>query len=332
MGRFASNISRNQAYEKMKKCKFEIIDGKCVIPEGVTELQNRSFSNCDKLKEVSLPSTVKCIHNEAFYDCWGLTSVEISAGVTTIEPGAFLGCPGIETIRVAEDNPVYKSVANCCLTKDGKTLVFGCKTSVIPDTVETIARSAFQWCEELAAIHIPPSVKSINSRAFFGCLSLRRLTFTDNGFLAEIGDDSFSHCPALRMVTLPESITGIGKGAFAHCINLWSINIPQSVEHIADGAFYNCPILSNFTLPDTVTSIGHYAFCGCHNLEGFTIPASVKSIGSHAFAQCGWHESVKIPGTVEYLGPDVSSIYVPEEIVIPDKLEPAQKDPYELPF
>lgn len=199
----------------MKKCKFEIIDGKCVIPEGVTEIQNRSFSNCDKLKEVSLPSTVKCIHNEAFYDCWGLTSVEISAGVTTIEPGAFLGCPGIETIRVAEDNPVYKSETNCCLTKDCKTLIFGGKSSIIPNTVETIARSAFQWCEELAAINIP---------------------------------------------------------------------------------------------------------------------ASVKSIGSHAFAKCGRREWVKIPSTVEYLGADVSSIYVPEEIVIPDKLEPAPKDPYELPF
>ena len=124
----------------------------------------------------------------------------------------------------------------------------------------------------------------------------------------------------------------IGKGAFAHCINLWSINIPSSVEHIADGTFYKCPILSNFTLPDTVTSIGHYAFCGCHNLEDLTIPASVKSIGSHAFAKCGRREWVKIPSTVEYLGADVSSIYVPEEIVIPDKLEPAPKDPYELPF
>lgn len=307
------------------KQKFEIIDGKCIIPEGVTELQNRSFSNCDKLKEVSLPSTVKCIHNEAFYDCWGLTSVEISAGVTTIEPGAFLGCPGIETIRVAEDNPVYKSETNCCLTKDCKTLIFGCKSSIIPNTVETIARSAFQWCEELAAINIPASVKSIDSRAFFGCLSLRKIAFSDDGNLSEIGDDAFSHCPALRMVTLPEGIYRIGKGAFAHCINLWSINIPSSVEHIADGTFYKCPILSNFTLPDTVTSIGHYAFCGCHNLEDLTIPASVKSIGSHAFAKCGRREWVKIPSTVEYLGADVSSIYVPEEIVIPDKLEPARK-------
>ena len=316
----------------MKKCIFEIIDGKCVIPEGVTELQSRSFSNCDTLKEVSLPSSVKCICNEAFYDCWGLTSVEISASVTTIEPGAFLGCPGIETIRVAEDNPAYKSEANCCLTKDGKTLVFGCKTSIIPDTVETIARSAFQWCEELAAIHIPSSVKSIDSRAFYGCLSLRKPTFSENGHLAEIGDDAFSHCPALRMVTLPEGITSIGKGAFAHCINLWSINIPHSMEHIADGTFFKCPILSNFTLPDTVKSIGHYAFFGCHNLEALTIPASVKSIGSHAFAECGHREPVKIPGTVEYLGPGVSSIYVPDEIVIPDELEPAPKDPYELPF
>ena len=104
------------------------------------------------------------------------------------------------------------------------------------------------------------------------------------------------------------------------------------MEHIADGTFYKCPILSNFTLPDTVTSIGHYAFCGCHNLEDLKIPASVKSIGSHAFAKCGRREWVKIPSTVEYLGADVSSIYVPEEIVIPDKLEPAPKDPYELPF
>ena len=153
------------------KQRFEIIDGKCVIPEGVTELQNRSFSNCDKLKEVTLPSSVKCIRNEAFYDCWGLTSVVISASVTTIEPGAFLGCPGIETICVAEDNPVYKTEANCCLTKDGKRLIFGCKSSNIPDTVETIARSAFQWCEELAAIRIPAAVKGIESRAFFGWLS-----------------------------------------------------------------------------------------------------------------------------------------------------------------
>lgn len=212
--------------------------------KGVTEIQKRSFSNCDKLKEVSLPSTVKCIHNEAFYDGWGLTSVEISAGVTTIEPGAFLGCPGIETIRVAEDNPVYKSETNCCLTKDCKTLIFGCKSSIIPHTVETIARSAFQWCEELAAINIPASVKSIDSRAF-----------SDDGNLSEIGDDAFSHCPALRMVTLPEGIYRIGKGPFADCINLWSINIPSSVEHIADGTFYKCPILSNFTLADKLEPV-----------------------------------------------------------------------------
>ena len=138
---------------------------------GVTELHSRTFSHCDKLKEIIIPVSVKTIHREAIYDCWELTSVEIPAGVTAIEPEAFLGCPEIETIHVSEDNPAYKSEANCCLTKDGKTLIFGCKSSVIPDTVETIAASAFQWCEALAAIHIPASVRRIGSRAFFGCLS-----------------------------------------------------------------------------------------------------------------------------------------------------------------
>ena len=124
----------------MKHSTFEIIDGRCVIPEGVTELQGRSFSGCDHLKEVRLPSSVRSIHKEAFYDCWGLTSILIPAGVTTIEQGAFLGCPGIEAISVEEGNQVYKSEAGCCLTKDGRTLVLGCKTSIIPNTVETIAR------------------------------------------------------------------------------------------------------------------------------------------------------------------------------------------------
>lgn len=269
---------------------------------------------------------------ENIYGKWNLTCVEIPASVTTIEPREFFGCTGIETIRVAEDNPAYKSESNCCLTKDGKTLVLGCKTSVIPDTVETIARSAFQWCEELFAIHIPESVKKIDSRAFFGCLCLRKVTFADDGHLTEIGDDAFSHCPALRMITLPESICSIGKGAFAHCINLWSINIPHSVKQISDGTFYNCSSLSKFTLPDNVTSIGHYSFCSCHNLEGLKIPASVKSIGSHAFAECGRRKQVSIPSTVEYLGPDVSSVYIPEEIVIPDELEPVCNMRDDLPF
>jgi hypothetical protein len=289
--------------------RFEIIDGKCIIPEGTATIPQKTF-----------------------YNCWDLTCVEIPSSVMTIEPGAFLGCPEIETIRVAENNPAYKSESNCCITKDGKTLVIGCKSSVIPDTVETIARSAFQWCEELVAIHIPASVKRIDSRAFYGCFCLRKITFSDSGHLAEIGDDAFSHCPALRMITLLESISSIGKGAFAHCINLWSINIPHSVKHISDGTFYNCPTLSKFTLPDTVTSIGHYAFCGCHNLEDLAIPVSVKSIGSHAFAECGQRKCVRIPDTVEFIGPNVSSIYVPKELVIPDKLEPASNMPDELPF
>jgi len=226
----------------------------------------------------------------------------------------------------------YKFESDCYLTKDGKTLVLGCKTSVIPDTVQTIARSAFQWCEELTAIHIPASVKKIDSRAFYGCLCLRNVTFAEDSQLTEIGDDAFSHCPALRTITLPESICSIGKGAFADCINLWSINIPHSVKHIADGTFYNCHTLSKFALPGTVSSIGHYAFCGCHHLEGPIIPASVKSIGSHAFAECGMIKRVRIPSTVEFLGPDVSSIYIPEEIVIPDKLEHVRNLPDDLPF
>ena len=227
---------------------------------------------------------------------------------------------------MAKGNPIFSSEGNCCLTDDGKTLGFGCKASVIPDTVETVGRAAFQWCETLTGISIPASVRNIDNRALYGCLALRDLKFSSAGNLLRIGADSFSRCACLRVVTIPESVRKICAGAFSECAYLWSINVPDGVTCIADGTFFGCRMLSKFSLPDSVTEIRRYAFCGCRNLEGLKIPASVHTIGSYAFSECGRHEETKIPVTVRMLGHDVASVYVPEEIDDEDHLEEVKRE------
>ena len=176
--------------------RFEIIDGKCVVPYGTTEIGEGEFFVCEDLREVELPDTVErigryafdgcrnlveiklpesviTIEENAFRGCWSLKKIMIPASVRSIGYGAFSGCIEVETVKVDKNNPVYKSVSNCCLTKDGKTLVFGCKSSVIPRSVVTIGEAAFLWCEGLAGITIPDSVLEIESMAFYGCLSVR---------------------------------------------------------------------------------------------------------------------------------------------------------------
>ena len=239
------------------KRRFEITDGRCVVPHGITDINEREFYCLDELREIVLPETLRGIGREAFKGCWNLEEICIPQGVVEIEDEAFAGCCSLESIEVVEGNPIFRSEGNCCLTKDRKALVFGCKSSVIPASVETIGRSAFQWCETLSGINIPASVVSIQNRAFYGCLALRSIGFPDSGNLRKIGADSFSHCPSLRVITLPDGVHEIGPGAFAECPYLWSVRIPDSMSCIEEGLFFGCERLSNFSLPKSSPKLRH---------------------------------------------------------------------------
>ena len=66
------------------------------------------------------------------------------------------------------------------MTKDGKRLVLGCKTSVIPFGVSVIGERAFLGCTRLKHIDIPQSVQEIEKLAFYGCTSLKRVLIPDS--------------------------------------------------------------------------------------------------------------------------------------------------------
>ena len=98
--------------------------------------------------------------------------------------------------------------------------------------------------------------------------------------------------PAVKTVTLPDSIVTIGKNAFSGYESLESINIPSSVTSIGDMAFAGCRNLNSVTIPNGVTSIGDRAFEWCRKFTDITIPSSVTSIGAYAFSGCAGLESV----------------------------------------
>ena len=253
------------------------------IPNSVTSIGNYAFSDCYSLTSVTIGNSVTSIGNHAFSSCYSLTSITIPAGVTSIGSEAFGHCPKRETITVDENNTVFDSRENCnaIIETSSNTLITGCKSTTIPDSVTSIGDYAFYDCESLTSITIPDSVTSIGSDAFSNCSSLTSVTIGNS--VTSIGDYAFYYCEDLTSITIPDSVTSIGNDAFGYCESLTSITIPDSVTSIGNYAFYNCDSLTSITIHDSVTSIGSYAFADCTNLAEVALPNDIKSIGNNAF-------------------------------------------------
>lgn len=130
---------------------------------------NRLIVGC---KSTVIPNSVTSIGQSAFNDCTELTSVIIPASVITIEIGAFSGCTKLTNLVVDPKNKTYDSRDRCnaIIEKGTNRLIAGCKSTVIPNSVTSIGRSAFNNCAELTSVIIPNSVTEIEVGAFTRCI------------------------------------------------------------------------------------------------------------------------------------------------------------------
>jgi uncharacterized repeat protein (TIGR02543 family) len=163
-----------------------------------------------------------------------MTSVTIPDSVTSIGITAFMGTTGLTSITVASGNTVYRSEGNCLIRIADDVLIFGCKSSVIPDGVTEIGMYAFTSIRDLTSITIPDGV-IIDERAFQET-GLAGLTIPDGVI---IGDFAFASCPDLTSVTIGNGVQ-IYVGAFSGCSLLTSVTFTGSdisSESFLDDAF-----------------------------------------------------------------------------------------------
>ena len=137
----------------------------------------------------------------------------------------------LTSIVVEEGNPVYHSDGNCLIETESKTLVVGCKASVIPDDGSVTSMGyAFSYCTSLTSITIPDSVTSIGEYAFLFCTGLTSVTI-GNG-VTSIGYAAFGNCTGLTSVTFEGTVAewnAISKG------NDWNYNCPFTEVVCSDG-------------------------------------------------------------------------------------------------
>ena len=258
------------------------------------------FEKNETVESISLPDSVVHVGSFFCYMCPNLRMIRLGRYIDNQYTVIAGYCPQLDYLTVDPDNTKLRSDRNCIIETETKTLIYGCRGSVIPDdgSVTAIDGYAFQDCTGLTDIVIPSTVTAIESYTFVSCRELVSVEIADS--VTTIEQDAFYDCPSLKTVRLPAHITTLENELFGFCKSLEEITIPDGVTEIRNDCFYGCTSLKTVRLPESLKSIGNYAFEKCSSLESITLPSGLTHLGE-AFKFCTSLRSIVIPDGVEEL-------------------------------
>ncbi|MDR2572353.1 MAG: leucine-rich repeat domain-containing protein, partial [Oscillospiraceae bacterium] len=141
-------MSRKKTFTKKDAEKLSLSDNHMIIPEGYTKI------DC---------------HN-GLYNLSDIISLTIPASIDEIEPNAFRNLYELKNIYVDKNNSSFKTVDGILFSKDGSRLIkcppkLGLSSYTLPDSVTTIERGAFYYCEALENIVLTGNLTKIGGSA-----------------------------------------------------------------------------------------------------------------------------------------------------------------------
>ena len=215
--------------------------------------------------EVVIPSMldgyeVGYIDNAAFMNAKGVTSITIPATVTDMGNSVFFGCESLEKFIVEEGNPYFSVVDDGVLLADNQQFLIAYPAAkagenyTIPETVDEIAPGCFGFAQNLKEIVIPSKVQYIDKWAF-GYSKLEKVNISS----MQIDDYAFAYCENLHEVILNPGVETIYDASFSVCPSLTEINLPDTLEYVGQCAFCGTG-LTSITIPASVNEIDYCAF------------------------------------------------------------------------
>ena len=220
-----------------------------ILPEGIQEIGDFAFSRM-RLEQVNLPKSLRKLGRSCFSSCHWLSTdpLIIPEGITSIPPQCFINCQ--------------------CFKK-----------LVLPSTLKTIEGAAF-YNTRVEEANFPEGLEYIKGLAFEGS-DLKKAILPST--LKDLSEFTFSMCPKLQEIKIPEGVTKIPLGFASWCHLLEEVNIPKSVTVIEVDAFGSDVKLKPIDLPEGLKRIEQDALWYCA-IDSIVFPTSLEYLGGGSCA------------------------------------------------
>ena len=220
-----------------------------ILPEGIQEIGDFAFSRM-RLEQVNLPKSLRKLGRSCFSSCHWLSTdpLIIPEGITSIPLQCFINCQ--------------------CFKK-----------LVLPSTLKTIEGAAF-YNTRVEEANFPEGLEYIKGLAFEGS-DLKKAILPST--LKDLSEFTFSMCPKLQEIKIPEGVTKIPLGFASWCHLLEEVNIPKSVTVIEVDAFGSDVKLKPIDLPEGLKRIEQDALWYCA-IDSIVFPASLEYLGGGSCA------------------------------------------------
>ena len=196
------------------------------LPTAVTSIADEAFRDSRRLREITLPESLKTIGSYAFaatalanitlpetietisrgaFEGSALNSITVPASITQIEPSTFGGCSALTTVTFEEGS-----------------------------TLKRIEEYAFSGLTSLKSITLPVSLQFIGNHAFARS-GLTSIIFPDS--VTEMQDRILQDCGALISITIGNLISYVPERIAEGCNSLEEVTIGKRVREIWWAAF-----------------------------------------------------------------------------------------------
>lgn len=234
-----TNISSLQLHSSLQQIPAKAFSGcerlkTVTIPSTVTSIGDNAFDNCNLLAAVNLPNSIKAIGKEAFSHCKKLTAITIPGSAETIGDGAFSYCD--------------------------------LRTVVMEEGVRAIGAECFRGNEKLSDVTVPNSLEEVGEYAFYGWLNFG------------VGE---YQVPWINSLPLEDGVKYVGKVAYLHMGGGSDINIKEGTVGIADRFVKNSSWFSVYGAP----ALRLEAPRRTDATATLTLPATLRVVGKHSFKE-----------------------------------------------
>lgn len=263
------------------------------IPTSVTAIGEYAFYNT-AIRTLTLPEGLLTIGDDAFRDCFSLNSVVLPSTLKTIGDGAFFGAQAlVEVINKSPLNIEADRSANgyvgfyAFVIHKGETQIK--KQNDFHYITAEGQTYLLGYSGTSSNLTLPANLGGssyyIHSCAFYG-MEIDTLTFPTSG-VTGIGYRAFAYTQIRDAVAIPGTVTRVGTESF-YGSTLKKVTFGKGVQVIGQAAFkycYSLCVAEQKKSDDSIQKIEMDAFYGS-GLVSFRMPSTLSSIGDRAFKEC----------------------------------------------